>query len=70
VKRRTEEGLERSHWQGEVLGLPRKLQQPQMAAMRMVREGDASYRRIAWTVVAITVGLPALGVLAVWTFGR
>ena len=47
VKRRTKEGLERAREQGKVLGPPRKFSPHQVEAMRMMREGGASLRRIA-----------------------
>ena len=47
VKRRTREGLERSREQGKVLGPPRKFTAGQVEAIRRMREGGASFRRIA-----------------------
>ncbi len=47
VKRRTREGLERARQQGKALGPPRKIGPGQLAAMRRMREGGASLRRIA-----------------------
>ena len=47
IKRRTREGLERARQQGKTLGPPRKLTDGQVEAMRRMREGGASLRRIA-----------------------
>ena len=47
VKRRTKEGLERAREQGKVLGPPRKFTDGQVEAIRRMREGGASLRRIA-----------------------
>ena len=47
VKRRTKEGLERAREQGKVLGPPRKFRPNQVEAIRRMREGGASLRRIA-----------------------
>ena len=47
IKRRTKEGLERAREQGKVLGPPRKFTDGQVEAMRRMREGGASLRRIA-----------------------
>ena len=47
VKRRTKEGLERAREQGKVLGQPRKFTDGQVEAIRRIREGGASLRRIA-----------------------
>ena len=47
IKRRTREGLKRARRQGKTLGPPRKLKPGQLEAVRRMREGDASYRRIA-----------------------
>ena len=47
IKRRTRDGLERARQQGKVLGPPRKIGPGQLAAMRRMREGGASLRRIA-----------------------
>ena len=47
VKRRTREGLERAREQGKVLGPPRKFTAGQVEAIRRMREGGASFRRIA-----------------------
>ena len=47
IKRRTREGLERAREQGKVLGPPRKFTDGQVEAMRRMREGGASLRRIA-----------------------
>ena len=47
VKRRTKEGLERAREQGKVLGPPRKFRPHQVEAMRRMRDGGASLRRIA-----------------------
>ena len=47
IKRRTREGLERARRQGKTLGPPRKIGPGQQAAMRRMREGGASLRRIA-----------------------
>ena len=47
IKRRTREGLERARQQGKTLGPPRKIGPGQMAAIRRMREGGASLRRIA-----------------------
>ena len=47
IKRRTREGLERARQQGKTLGPPRKFQPGQVEAMRRMRDGGASLRRIA-----------------------
>ena len=47
IKRRTRDGLERARQQGKALDLPRKIGPGQVAAMRPMREGGASLRRIA-----------------------
>ena len=47
IKRRTRDGLERARQQGKVLGPPRKVNQGQLEAVRRMREGGASLRRIA-----------------------
>ena len=47
VKRRTRDGLERARRQGKTLGPPRKVGPGQVEAMRRMREGGASLRRIA-----------------------
>ena len=47
IKRRTREGLERARQRGQTLGPPRKFQPRQVEAMRRMREGGASLRRIA-----------------------
>ena len=47
IKRRTRDGLERARQQGKTLGPPRKVGLGQLAAMRRMREGGASLRRIA-----------------------
>ena len=47
VKRRTKEGLERAREQGRVLGPPRKFTDGQVEAIRRMRKGGASLRRIA-----------------------
>ena len=47
IKRRTRDGLERARQQGKALGPPRKIDPGQLAAMRRMREGGASLRRIA-----------------------
>ena len=47
IKRRTREGLERARQQGKVLGPPRKIKDPQVAAMRRMRDEGTSLRRIA-----------------------
>ena len=47
VKRRTKEGLGRAREQGKVLGPPRKFTDGQVEAIRRMREGGASLRRIA-----------------------
>ena len=47
IKRRTRDGLERARRQGKALGPPRKVGPGQLAAMRRMREGGASLRRIA-----------------------
>ena len=47
IKRRTRDGLERARQQGKTLGPPRKVGPRQLAAMRRMREGGASLRRIA-----------------------
>ena len=47
VKRRTKEGLERAGEKGKVLGPPRKFRPHQVEAMRRMRDGGASLRRIA-----------------------
>ena len=47
VKRRTREGMERARQQGKTLGPPRKLRPGQVEAIRRMREGGASLRRIA-----------------------
>ncbi len=47
VKRRTRDGLERARQEGKVLGPPRKFTQGQVEAIRRMREGGASLRRIA-----------------------
>ena len=47
IKRRTRDGLERARQQGKALGPPRKIGPGQLAAMRRMREGGASLRRIA-----------------------
>ena len=47
IKRRTRDGLERARQQGKVLGPPRKVGPGQLMAMRRMREGGASLRRIA-----------------------
>jgi putative DNA-invertase from lambdoid prophage Rac len=47
IKRRTRDGLERARRQGKVLGRPPSLRPQQVAAMRRMRQGGASYRQIA-----------------------
>ena len=47
IKRRTRDGLERARQQGKTLGPPRKVGAGQLAAMRRMREGGTSLRRIA-----------------------
>ena len=47
IKRRTRDGLERARQRGKTLGPPRKFQPGQVEAMRRMREGGASLRRIA-----------------------
>ena len=47
VKRRTKDGLERARQQGKILGPPRKFTDGQVEAIRRMREGGASLRRIA-----------------------
>ena len=47
IKRRTRDGLERARQQGKALGPPRKIGPGQLTAMRRMREGGASLRRIA-----------------------
>ena len=47
IKRRTREGMERARQQGKTLGPPRKLRPGQVEAIRRMREGGASLRRIA-----------------------
>ena len=47
IRRRTREGLERAWQQGKTLGPPRKVNQGQLEAVRRMREGGASLRRIA-----------------------
>ena len=47
IKRRTREGLEQARQQGKTLGPPRKVGPGQLAAMRRMREGGASLRKIA-----------------------
>ena len=47
TKRRTREGLERARQRGKDLGPPKKFRPTQLAAMRRMREGGASLRRIA-----------------------
>ena len=47
IKRRTREGMERAREQGKVLGPPRKFRPHQVEAMRRMRDGGASLRRIA-----------------------
>ena len=47
IKRRTWDSLERARQRGKVLGPPRKIGPGQLAAMRRMREGGASLRRIA-----------------------
>ena len=47
IKRRTREGLERAREQGKILGPPRKFTEGQVDAMRRMREGGTSLRRIA-----------------------
>ena len=47
IKRRTRQGLERAREQGKPLGPPRKIKDPQVAAMRRMRDEGASLRRIA-----------------------
>ena len=47
VKRRTKEGLERARQAGKILGPPRKIKDPQVEAMRRMRDEGASLRRIA-----------------------
>ena len=47
VRRRTREGMERARQQGKTLGPPRKLRPGQVEAIRKMREGGASLRRIA-----------------------
>ena len=47
VRRRTREGMERARQQGKTLGPPRKLRPGQVEAIRRMREGGASLRRIA-----------------------
>ena len=47
IKRRTREGLERARQRGKTLGPPRKFSGGQVAAMRRMRDGGASLRRIA-----------------------
>ena len=47
IKRRTRDGLERAREEGKTLGPPRKIGPGQVEAMRRMREGGASLRRIA-----------------------
>ena len=47
IKRRTREGLERAREEGKTLGPPRKIGPGQVEAMRRMRDGGASLRRIA-----------------------
>ena len=47
IKRRTREGLERARQEGKTLGPPRKFTDGQVEAMRRMRDGGASLRRIA-----------------------
>ena len=47
VRRRTREGMERARQQGKTLGPPRKLRPGQVEAIRRMREGGASLRRVA-----------------------
>ena len=47
IKRRTRDGLERTRQQGKALGPPSKIGPGKLAAMRRMREGGASLRRIA-----------------------
>ena len=47
VKRRTREGLELAREQGKILGPPRKFKPHQVETMRRMRDGGASFRRIA-----------------------
>ena len=47
IKRRTRKGLERAREQGKILGPPRKFTEGQVDAMRRMREGGTSLRRIA-----------------------
>ena len=47
IKRRTREGLERARQQGKTLGPPRKFTDGQVEAIRRMREGGVSLRRIA-----------------------
>ena len=47
IKRRTRDGLDRARQQGKALGPPRKIGPGQLAAMRRMRDGGASLRRIA-----------------------
>ena len=47
IRRRTREGMERARQQGKTLGPPRKLRPGQVEAIRRMREGGASLRRIA-----------------------
>ena len=47
MRRRTREGLERARQQGKTLGPPRKFNPHQVEAMRRMRDGGASLRRVA-----------------------
>ena len=47
TKRRTREGLERARQRGKDLGPPKKFRPTQVEAMRRMRQGGASFRRIA-----------------------
>ena len=47
MRRRTRDGIERARQQGKTLGPPRKFSGGQVEAMRRMRDGGASLRRIA-----------------------
>ena len=47
IKRRTRAGLERARQHGKTLGPPRKFTDDQVEAMRRMRDGGASLRRIS-----------------------
>lgn len=47
VKRRTREDIERACQHGKILGPPRKFRPGQVEEIQRMREGGASFRRIA-----------------------